>query len=378
MKKVIKFVKNILLLTLSILMLFSINSCEVIEKKELVSNNIIGKLKVHFIDVDQGDCILVQQGECNMLIDAGTNDAEKKVKEYLTNEKIDKLNYVIGTHAHEDHIGSLDYIINSFNVGQVYFPKQTATTKCFEKFLDACSKNNLKINAPVVGDSFNLGQAICTILSPKKDAYENINDSSIVIKVTFGSTSFIFTGDAGKEAEEEMLSSGLDLKADILKVAHHGSKSATSDEFLKSVDPDYAVISVGKNNDYKLPSKTIMNRLKNKDIPVYRTDESGTIIAVSDGTSIAFNCEAGSYEEGKSSSEVIANYNFESEDAEDNYKEDTNENNNTDEERIVYWTKKGKSYHYDRNCSALKNSKDVMSGKKKECPKEDDCDLCVK
>ena len=219
--------------TLSILIMLS--SCAInTESKSNDIDKVSGKLNISIIDVGQGDCILLQQGNENMLIDAGPNESENRVKDYMKLHNIEKFDYVIGTHSHEDHIGSLDYIINSFNIGEVYFTKQLSTTKCFENFIDACSNKNLKLNAPEVGDTFKLGQAVCTIISPKKEAYENVNDSSIVIKVTFGSTSFIFTGDAGKEAEEEMLNSDIDLKADFLKIGHHGSKSATTDKFINA------------------------------------------------------------------------------------------------------------------------------------------------
>lgn len=291
-----KLIKITAILVLCFSLIFSFYGCE---NTSLDYNEYNEELKVHFIDVGQGDCILVQQSESNMLIDGGTNKSEKVIESYLESQNIKKLDYVIGTHAHEDHIGSLDYIIENFDIGEVYFPRQITTTRCFEKFLDACSNKNLPINAPKVGKEFKLGKADCTILSPAKENYDDINDSSIVLKVKFKDTSFLFTGDAGKEAEEEMILSNLDLKADVLKIGHHGSKTSTTNEFLEKVNPEYAVISVGKNNEYGLPNEITMNKLKEKEIIVYRTDESESIVACSNGSYITFNNTKGSYNSGK-------------------------------------------------------------------------------
>ncbi|MCR4944335.1 MAG: MBL fold metallo-hydrolase [Clostridium sp.] len=289
MKKGGKLIKITAILTLCFSLIFSLYGCE------NSSSDFKEELKVHFIDVGQGDCILLQQGEFNMLIDGGDNKSEELIKNYLEKQKIKKLDYVVVTHVHEDHIGSLDYVINYFNIGKVYFPRQTTINKDFQKVLDACSDKNLYINSPKVGEEFKFGKASCTILSPSKENYEDINDSSIVIKVVLGHTSFLLTGDAGKEAEEEMVSNNLDLKADVLKIGHHGSKSGTTDKFLEKVNPKYAVISVEKNDDYSLPSESVMKRLKENDIAVYRTDESGSIVAVSNGSYITFNNVKGSY-----------------------------------------------------------------------------------
>ena len=257
-------------------------------------NVVQGELKVHYIDVGQADSILIQQGKNSMLIDAGNNDDSTLVRDYIKKQGITTLDYVIGTHPHEDHIGGLDYVINAFNIGSIYMPKKTATTKTYKDVLSAIKSKGLSITEPKVGQTLQLGEAKLTIMGPFT-IYDDANNCSIVVKVEFGQNSFLFTGDAEGTSEMAMVSANLNLKSDVLKIGHHGSKTSTVAEFLNKVNPQYAVISVGKNNDYKHPTEGVMNRLKNKNIKVYRTDEQGTIIATSNGKEIKFNKSPGSY-----------------------------------------------------------------------------------
>lgn len=253
------------------------------------SNKVKGSLIVHFIDVGQADGILIQQGEYSMLIDAGNNADAPLVKDYISKQGIKKLDVVVGTHAHEDHIGALDDVIDAFPVGKVYFPKQVATTKTYENFVNSVKNKGLKFTLPKAGSTFNLGDAVCTILAPNKDSYEGGNDYSIVIKLQYGNNSFLFTGDVEALGEKEILDKKFDVKADVLKVGHHGSRTSTSDGFLKAVAPKYAVISSETGNDYGHPHQVIMDRLNKAKIKIYRTDEQGTIKAVSDGNTIKFS-----------------------------------------------------------------------------------------
>jgi beta-lactamase superfamily II metal-dependent hydrolase len=273
------------------------NFIQMIESKlnTVIGNSTDVQLKVHYINVGQADSILIQQGSQAMLIDGGNNEDGNLVKTYISNQGITTLDYVIGTHAHEDHIGGLDYVINSFKVGKVYFPKETSTTQTFIDFVDAVKNKGLQLIAPVVGETFKLGDATATILAPNGTGYSDSNNSSVVIKVQYGNNKFLFTGDAEAISENEMISKGFDLKADVLKVGHHGSSSSTTDEFLSAVNPKYAVISVGEDNTYGHPNKTVMDKLKNDGITIYRTDELGTIVATSDGNNINFNTQPGSY-----------------------------------------------------------------------------------
>lgn len=249
-----------------------------------------GELEVHFIDVGQADSILIKTSDGHsMLIDAGNNADDELVYSYLKNEGVKILDVVVGTHPHEDHIGGLDTVINNFNVNKVYMPKASNTTKTYEDVLLAIKNKGLKVTNPVVGSTFSLGDAKFTILAPNSSNYNELNNYSIVLKMEYGSTSFLFTGDAEDISEEEMINKGYDLSVDLLKVAHHGSESSTTESFLKAVSPKYAVIMVGKDNSYGHPHKKVLTRLKNHNIEVYRTDESGTIIATTDGNSVSIN-----------------------------------------------------------------------------------------
>jgi len=248
----------------------------------------LGHLKIHFIDVGQADSILIQRDEQAMLIDAGNNGDAKKVVEYIKSQNIEDLDYVVGTHPHEDHIGGLDAVIENFDIGVIYMPKAMSTTKTFEDVLNAIAKKGMKVTTLIPGTKVEFGEASFTILAPNSDNYKEVNNYSIVIKLDHGNNSFLFTGDAEDVSEKEMMEKGFDLSADVLKVGHHGSSSSTTEEFLVKVNPKYAVICVGKDNKYGHPHKETLDLLNKKGIKIYRTDKSGTIIAISDGESITF------------------------------------------------------------------------------------------
>lgn len=317
-------------------------------------NKLTGELKVHFIDVGQADSILVQQGDQAMLVDAGNKADDKTVKSYLDKVGVKELNTVIGTHPHEDHIGGMDYIINSFKIGKIYMPKATATTKTFENVLTAIKNKGMSITSPKVGESFNIGQAKCTILAPNGTKYEDLNDYSIVVKVEFGQNSFLLTGDAEAISEMEMVKANANLKADVFKVGHHGSKSSTCANFLSSVNPKYAVISVGKENDYGHPAQATMDRLKSANIQVFRTDENSSIIATSDGKTINFNVQPGSYNgvtEKVQQQVTNTNQATESKSA----PQPTQQTNNN--EVKVWLSATGKCYHSRNNCGNMNPNK---------------------
>lgn len=260
------------------------------------TSKVDGNLIVDFIDVGQGDSILIRQGDHAMLIDGGTSECKDDLLNFLKSENIQKFDYIVGTHPHEDHIGSLDDVVNAYDFDTILFPKVTTTTKTFENLVNAVKNKNKKFTTPVSGNEYTLGDAKFKILAPSSDSYQSLNNYSIVIKLTYGENTFMFTGDAETLSETEMLNSFDDLTADVLKIGHHGSTTSTSKKFLNAVNPKYAVISVGKDNTYNHPTKTTMNKLEELKIPVYRTDEEGTIECVSNGKDITFNVEPGSYE----------------------------------------------------------------------------------
>lgn len=242
---------------------------------------------VHFIDVGQGDSILIQVNSKNILIDAGPKASENMLSSYLKQQKISKLNYVIATHPHEDHIGGMPYVIKHIAVGAFYAPKVTINTSYFSDMVSALKSRKLKINIIKPGNCINLGKNTnFEFIAPNNSKYENLNNYSAVIKITFGNTKFLFTGDAEKLSEQEILDSGYDISCDVLKVGHHGSNSASSYDFLSKAAPKYAVISCGKNNEYGHPHKQTLTSLNKLKCTVYRTDLNGSIVFISNGTEI--------------------------------------------------------------------------------------------
>lgn len=247
-----------------------------------------GNLKVHFIDVGQGDSTLIEQDGHFMLIDAGERDQGEVVVSYLKKQGVKKLDYVIGTHPHSDHIGGMAEVFRAFDIGRVIMPAKEHTIRTYENLLDEIAAQNLKVTLPKAGDIYELADSSFQIIAPVRDYGDNLNNWSVGIRLAYGETGFVFCGDAEKEAEGDIVSSGLTLKADVLKISHHGSSTSSSSKFMDLVDPDYGVISCGKNNDYGHPHKEIRAMLKERNIKSFRTDELGTIVAASDGKSVTF------------------------------------------------------------------------------------------
>lgn len=273
-----------------------------IQKNEETDNEetnaeITGQLKVHFIDVGQGDSILIQQGENAMLIDAGDRGYGSTVEGYLNKQGVKKLDYIVFTHPHADHIGGGADVLNAFGVDKIIMPKVSNNTKTFESLLETIQEKNKKITTPSPGDQYDLGTSNFKILGPTSSNNKNLNNASVVIQLSFGATSFLFTGDAESASEKGILNRGYDLGSDVLKVGHHGSDTSTSDSFLKAVSPSYSVISWGKGNKYSHPNQSVTDRLANQKIQIFRTDESGTIVATSDGTVVTFDKKASQVKE---------------------------------------------------------------------------------
>ena len=245
-----------------------------------------GSFTVHFIDVGQADAALILCDGQAMLIDGGNADDSSLMYSYLNRLGITYLDYVIGTHAHEDHIGGIAGALNYATPGQVFCPVTSYSTKAFSNFVKAVQKHGRSITIPSVGDRFMLGSASCQVLGV--NSTDDTNESSIVLRITYGNTSFMFTGDAEREAENMILNRGYDLRSDVLKVGHHGSASSTSYYWLRQVAPQYAVISVGQGNSYGHPTETVLSRLRDADVTTYRTDLQGDIICTSDGQTVTF------------------------------------------------------------------------------------------
>lgn len=253
-----------------------------------------GGLKVHFLDVGQGDCILVRfPGGQNMLVDAGKNDSAGYITSYLKKEGVRKLDFVVGTHPHEDHIGSLDAVVKNFEIGEIYMPRVTASTVTFRDALEAVRDKGLKITPARPGlNIIRDGDLSADIIAPCGDQYQSLNDYSAVVKINYGRVSFLLAGDAEDRSEAEMLAGGAaGLKADVLKVGHHGSKTSTSAPFLKAVAPRYAVISLAAGNEYHYPHGVVLDRLKKAGAQVLRTDQRGTIVFATDGKEITLSAE---------------------------------------------------------------------------------------
>lgn len=250
--------------------------------------NSTSEMTVHYLDVGQGDCILVECDGEYMLIDAGDNSQGTKIQNYLNKQGVKTLEYVVGTHPDADHIGGLDVILYKFDCGTVMMPDVSKDTAVYRDVVDTMRQKGYKNTVPDPGDSFTLGGAVCTVLAPSVN-YEDANNNSIVLRVEHGENTFLFMGDAEEEEEADILRSGVDVGADVLKVGHHGSRSSSSKKFLKAVSPDYAVISCGEDNSYGHPHAETLNNLRAMGVKVFRSDEQGTIVAVSDGSKITWN-----------------------------------------------------------------------------------------
>ena len=249
-----------------------------------IQNEVSTNLSIYYFDVGQADSILITNNDNSMLIDAGNNEDGKLLVSYIKDElNIDKIDYVVGTHPHEDHIGGLDDIIDNFAINKVYLPEALTTTKTFEDVLDAIANNNLNITVPTIGEKFSLGDLNFEIIYTGK-GINNLNEASIIIKMTFGNHTYLFTGDTIEEVEKTILDKNIDI--DVLKVAHHGSSTSTCKEFLEATTPKYAIISVGLDNSYNHPDEATLDRLKKYTNKIYITKDLGTILLTSDGTNI--------------------------------------------------------------------------------------------
>lgn len=261
-----------------------------------VVQNVEGEAKIWYLDVGQADSMLLQLPNGNewdyVLIDAGTGQTEEALVSWLQEQGVTDIAAVIATHPHEDHIGGMDAVLEAIPVESLYMPEVkeslTPTTRCYEQMLDAAEAQQVQAVKGQSGVTVYEEDGVKLELvgpEPQKE-YDDLNEYSLVAKLTVGEKSFLFTGDSSEQAEADMIEAGEDLKADVLKIGHHGSSTATTEAFLQAVNPQVAVISCGKDNSYGHPHEETMQRLQEKAMTIYRTDEDGTILATCDGTSI--------------------------------------------------------------------------------------------
>lgn len=247
-------------------------------------------LTVSFLDVGQGDSIFIELPDGKtMLIDASEAEEAKGIIDYIKGRKHDTLDYVVATHPHADHIGGMAEVLGAFEVGEIWMPEAESTSKTFERLLSTIEEKEIPLHFAKAGktildsDSLNI-----SVLAPCKDEYEDLNDYSAVLSLTYGKTRFIFTGDAEALSEGEILDTGVSLSADVLKLGHHGSSTSSSEAFVKAVDPQWGIISCGEGNSYGHPHDVILNRFKALGIELLRTDLIGTIVMTSDGSAVRY------------------------------------------------------------------------------------------
>ena len=248
-------------------------------------NESSSNLKIYFVDVGQADCILINDNNEYGLIDAGNNEDGEKIVKYFKDLGITKFKYVFGTHAHEDHIGGMDNIIENFQIEHFYMTDTITTTRTFEEVLDALEEKNIAFETPEEDENLTFSDTVFKVLHVGKDK-RDLNDTSIVLKLTYKNTSYLFMGDATSSVEKDILDK--DIKSDVLKVGHHGSQYSSTISFLKKASPKYAIIEVGKNNSYNHPKEVTLKKLEDLGTKIYRTDEDGTIILTSDGENMSF------------------------------------------------------------------------------------------
>lgn len=290
-KKINKLLNKIIFILIVLIGIFYTNK-ELIKKDNTsyamkqTENDDVNKLEIYYFDVGQADSILIKENNYNILIDAGNNEDGENLVNYLKNDlNINKFNMVVGTHPHEDHIGGLDNIIDEFDIDTILMPNATSTSKTFESVLNSIENKNYKITVPKIDEEFNYDNIKLKVLYTGTNE-KDLNNNSIVLKLTYFNNKFLFTGDATSKVEKKLLKK--DIESDVLKIGHHGSEYSTTNDFLDKVNPKYAIIEVGKNNTYKHPKQITLDKLNAKNIKIYRTDLDGTIKLTSDGNNITF------------------------------------------------------------------------------------------
>ncbi len=267
----------------------------------IFSLNVSADLTVHFIDVGQGDAILLQHQEGDtVLIDGGDRFAsiEEKLISYLTKAGVERFDAIIATHPHADHIGGLPAVMENFPVDAIYDSGRVHTSQTYENYLMLIDEKDIPFKTPRRGDKIELDNLTFDIVHPGENVEEySLNDASITAHLQYGQISFIFTGDIEESAEREIVETGIDIKSTVLKVAHHGSRTSTNDYFLEAVNPEVAIIQVGENNRFSHPAPEVKNRLQENNIDIYRNDLNGDIVINTDGETYTIETASSAQEE---------------------------------------------------------------------------------
>lgn len=261
-----------------------------VSSNEAISISEKSSLEVHYIDVGQGDCALLTCDGHAMLIDAGDDSKGTKIQAYLIKQGVEQLDYLVLSHPDADHIGGAPVIITKFDITQVFMPEYEKDSFTYEKVLDALEYRYMQWMMPTTGSIYQLGGAKVTFLGPDRK-YEDSNNSSLILLIEHGKNTFLFTGDAEAESEKALVKGwGTQVRVDVLKAAHHGSKTSTGEKLLDTIKPQYAVISCGEDNPYGFPHAQTLNNLRARGIEVFRTDEQGSIVVTSDRETLTWNC----------------------------------------------------------------------------------------
>lgn len=327
--------------------------------------------EIHFINTGNSDSILIIQGAKAALIDAGDNDDEQRVVSYLKKHGVTELEYVFATHPHADHVGGLDAVVDSIPVKNLFVSNGDADTKTYSDFINAMANKGVHPSVPRLDSEFKLGTATFKVISVANA--NDLNNDSIVLEFINGKDKALFMGDAEKEIEGKLNPGDVDL----IKIGHHGSHSSSSQDFLKRVTPEYAVITCGKDNKYGHPHKETMDTLKDMNIEVHRSDECGDIVFKSTGNGFTVDCKKGSYEPGTEEKNSNAGKTAVAPIIAPKPKpQPVVEPEVAPSSEVVYWTPNGKSYHTTKSCPTLSRSKTILSGTQSESGKSDPCDRC--
>lgn len=291
--------KRLLNFALSLIMVLSLTACnnqaaesptptpateEPTATVEIADNSTFA---VHYIDVGQGDATFVVCDGASLLIDGGKPEKSNTIVAYLRKLNIDSLDYMVCTHADEDHVGGLSGALSVMGVKNIFAPETEKSTRAYQNFKNKAAEQNTEIQHPVCGSMFELGSSIAQFVGPVTENTNEVNNTSLVLKITYGNTKFLFCGDAERDEEQDILNAGYDISADVLKIGHHGSHNSTTYVWLREIMPKYAIISVGKDNSYGHPTEEVLSRLRDAEVKLYRTDLQGDIIATSDGNTVS-------------------------------------------------------------------------------------------